>query len=138
VHWPKQLRPRIVNDVTSVYDLLPTLLSVAAGYDETRRERTPAVDAALLEGMNIWPVLAGTGSVGPRVLYWNTGRQCACRVGDWKLIQDRKNGLVELFNLADDPYELTDLAQEELDQVQVMLNALRRQQALDPGSPGAR
>jgi len=138
VHWPKRLRPRIVNDVTSVYDLLPTFLSVAAEQDETEKERTPAADEALLEGMNIWPVLAGTGVGGPRVLYWNTGRQCACRVGDWKLIQDRKSGLIELFNLADDPYELTDLAQDDPDQVQIMLNALRRQQALDPGSRGAR
>ena len=84
-----------------------------------------ALDEALLEGMNIWPVLAGTGSGSPRVLYWNTGRQYAGRGGDWKLIQDRKSGLIELFNLADDPYELTDLAQDDPDQVQVMLNALR-------------
>ena len=123
-NWPGGLAPRILNDATSVLDLLPTL--VAAGGGESQEDRQ-------LEGVDIWPALTGgKGNVAPRELYWKTGGQYALRSGDWKLVQNRKGDRRELFNLAKDPYERTDRAKDEPQRVQALAEALRQQQARDP------
>ena len=132
VNWPERLRPRIVNDVTSVLDLLPTLTAVAGGQDISQQQAASAPADAPLEGMNIWPVLTGDGSAGPRELYWKTGGQYALRAGDFKLIRKGKSGRCELFNLARDPYEQDDLAGDQPQRVQQLLAKLRQQQARDP------
>ena len=131
VHWPERLRQRAIMDVTSVMDFLPTLLAVARG-----QPAEVSTDESL-EGMNIWPTLAGREATGPRVLYWKTDTHYALRDGDYKLIQDRKTGKVELFDVANDPYEKREVANEQPERVRQMLNALHQQQARDPDKPSA-
>ena len=52
-----------------------------------------------------------------RVFYWQgvVRQSAAIRQGDWKLVVHRTDSAdhVELFNLADDPYERRDRAQEQ-------------------------
>jgi uncharacterized sulfatase len=81
---------------------MPTLCRLA-GYEQ---EEDLAWD-----GGDIWPLLAGgTDKPAPRTLYWKFVRgQAAIRRGDWKLIvQQGKPD--ELFDLAADPCEKTNLA----------------------------
>jgi len=137
VNWPKRLGPRTVKDVISVLDVLPTLVAVAGGQDRPQVQGVPGAVGGALEGMNVWPVLTGEHSPGQRVLYWKTGGQYALRAGDWKLIQNRQSGGCELFNLADDPYEKNDLAGDQPERVQQLLEQLRHQQAGDPGGAAA-
>jgi arylsulfatase A-like enzyme len=108
--WPGQLKPGKFNGVAHVTDWMPTLCALA-GY-------APKEDLKW-DGMNIWPQLAGQASPGPRVVY-TAGpgfRASALRDGDWKLIvrkeaadQAALSERKELFNLAKDPNETTNLA----------------------------
>lgn len=66
------------------------------------------------------PLLKG-GALAERALFWHYphyGNQggapsAAVRRGDWKLIEWQENGRVELFNLAQDIGEQTNLAEKE-------------------------
>jgi arylsulfatase A-like enzyme len=68
------------------------------------------------DGTDIWPVLAGKSSRDAHTLYWTAPgwRARAIRRGDWKLIVHGEGASAksELFNLADDPGETTNLAAE--------------------------
>jgi arylsulfatase A len=74
------------------------------------------------DGINLWPQLSGAEPVKPRAIY-TTGPGFSARAvrdGDWKLIVARKgaakkggapaNETTELYDLATDPNETTDLA----------------------------
>ena len=86
------------------------------------------------EGTDLWPLLTGQAMTGPqRVLYWKTPRDFALREGDWKLIEPRRKGATtaQLFNLAADPYETTDLAVEQPEGVARLRARLRQEQERD-------
>jgi arylsulfatase A-like enzyme len=69
------------------------------------------------DGQNIWPQLSGAEPLKPRTIYI-TGpgfRSRALRDADWKLVITQGAGkkaaeTVELFDLAGDPNETTDLS----------------------------
>jgi arylsulfatase A-like enzyme len=119
VNWPGRLKPRVETSVLSALDWLPTL---AALTDYATN------DGMKLEGTNIWPVLAGESPGGARTLYWKTNQQSAVRAGDWKLVRCR-DGPTELFNLAKDPYEKTDLAGRETKKLAELEALLKREEA---------
>ncbi|HEX5103601.1 MAG TPA: sulfatase, partial [Pirellulaceae bacterium] len=81
---------------------------------------TPSTDPKW-DGTNIWPVLADNKPLAPRPLYWTAPgfRASAVRLGDWKLIATGSGDAqkVELFDLASDPNETTDLAAKMPDKV---------------------
>src|SRR5262249_22748660 len=60
-------------------------------------------------------------ALAPRPLFWHLPHYCnqgsrasgAVRAGDWKLIEHYEDGRCELFNLAQDPGEVTDLSAKE-------------------------
>jgi arylsulfatase A-like enzyme len=70
----------------------------------------------------------------PRDLYWTRregnpryqGKTIdAVRSGDWKLVHNSPFGPLELFNLADDPYEQRDLAATRHDKFDELARKLR-------------
>ena len=79
---------------------------------------TPVSGAALpaarpLDGKSLLPLLTGKTSRHIDTFYWSEGGAAggfAIRSGDWKLVQQRSQPKVELFHLAKDPAETTDLA----------------------------
>lgn len=103
VNWPGVLESGRVLDVpTHTCDWAPTLIRLAGG--DVQQDWK-------LDGLDIWPLLSDPDHpAGSRTMYWRTPRRSAVRDGDWKLITDRSHQNPELFNLADDPYEQTDLA----------------------------
>jgi arylsulfatase A-like enzyme len=107
--WPGRLKPGVLDAPVHVADWVPTLCGLA-GY-------APAKDPRW-DGADVWPVLSGAAKPGPRAFYWlGTGRRAqAVRVGDWKLILP-KAGDPELYDLAADPGEKTDLAGKHPDRV---------------------
>lgn len=108
-NWPGTLKPAKLTAPIHVADWMPTLCGLA-GY-ETK--------ASLhWDGMDVWPVLNGNRKAESRGLYWaGVGfRAMAVRDGDWKLIVPQK-GEPELFDLASDPNETTDLAAKMPDKV---------------------
>ena len=56
---------------------------------------------------------------------WRATPCSVIRAGDWKLIEYFETGLVELFNLADDPGEQKDLSKAKPDKTAELLGKLR-------------
>ncbi len=82
-------------------DFFPTLLSLV-GAD------TPAGK----EGYDLAPLLQGETAVQPTRVFSEMRRWCMLRDGDWKLVADRPDVTpTHLFDLAADPYEMTNLVE---------------------------
>jgi len=122
-NWPGVLEPRVVDEVTSVLDLYPTLIGLTGrGVNET----------VGLEGRDIWGLLTGKGSAPPEGLYWKTSKQFAVLVAGWKLIVDRRGGKEELYHIEEDPYEKVDVAAQYPDRVRRLQRFLDQQRSRDP------
>ncbi len=91
-------------------DFFPTLLDLAD---------LPLLPQQHQDGQSLKPLLAG-GTIAERPLYWhyphygNQGGEPSSiiRRGDWKLIHYYEDGRDELYNLADDPTEQTDVSEQ--------------------------
>ena len=103
--WPGILPAGKCNMPLQITDWMPTCCALAG--------HTPHENPKW-DGANVWQVLAEKAALAPRPLYWTAPgfRSRAVRLGDWKLIAhgDGASPRLELFNLASDPNESTDLA----------------------------
>ena len=122
ISWPAGLKGGKHAAPFHVVDWMPTLCALA-GYKPERDLKW--------DGMNRLPHLGAKGAgvaVEPRLLYWATPDGKAVREGDMKLIVHSPRGKgaarVELFDLAKDPYEKTDLAERMPDQVTALKQKL--------------
>jgi arylsulfatase A-like enzyme len=103
----------------SVLDLTPTILEVAGVASPGPTYRGRATHP--LQGASLLGVVSGhaTAAHGPdEVTGWEMYNRRAIRQGDWKIVWinapwGRGLGRWSLFNLATDPTELTDLADQE-------------------------
>jgi arylsulfatase A-like enzyme len=115
----------MVNDITSANDILPTLACLAGCTVPSQAE---------VEGINICKAVMDGDPLGKRTLYWRTKKQFALRIGDWKLIYTGKSlekGTHELYNLANDPNETQDVANDNHEIVNEMFEELIKQAELD-------
>jgi arylsulfatase A-like enzyme len=102
VSWPGKIPAgKVVTEPACILDWMPTF-SALAGYP-LQLERG---------GRDIWPMITGNASGGQRTFYWQHGSKIALRQGDWKLVGNRDFTRPELFNLADDPNETENLADQ--------------------------
>jgi arylsulfatase A-like enzyme len=135
-NWPGQIKPgTIIHEPLHIVDWFPTLVNLAGG---SLQQKHP------LDGRDIWPVItAGKPSPHEDILINAMPNSGAIRMGSWKLVlnghitanelkaataENVKDGKVELFNLADDPYEQHDLAEknpEKVQQLRARLDAYR-------------
>lgn len=117
VKWPGVVKPGSTTDeiVTSI-DYFPTILSACA---VTPESKSPAID-----GLNLRPVLDGTGKLNREAIYWhfphyngNAGAKpgAAIRAGEWKLVEFYETGRRELFNIAKDLRESNNLIEQNAD-----------------------
>jgi len=141
VRWKGKLSPGRTSDaLIAAIDLLPTLAG-ACGIDlKTKTTGSPVID-----GVSVWDTLMGKKVEHPRkdLLFWHgMGQFHAIRVGQWKLFLNRQaivkphkrnsdevnkrlaalakgKGPV-LFNLADEPNEITDLSAKHPERVKAM------------------
>lgn len=121
-NWPGKLAPHKFTTPMHAVDWLPSIASIA-GYESK-------VDLKW-DGINQWPALTGaTSSKQPRTIYIAMTNGHSLRHGDWKLIQPGKSE-PQLFNIATDPYEKTDLAKTELEKVIELQKLLAEQRAKD-------
>ncbi len=108
-------------------DFLPTILQLAA--------IAPPPDIAL-DGDSIVPELQGLQTQVTRPLVWHYPHYhgsewtpgAAFRVGDWKLLEFYEFGDAELYHLATDPGEQTNLAEQEPDRLADLRQQLRKWQ----------
>ncbi len=112
-YWPRGIRtPGAFTDaVGHVIDVLPTFLDLAgAPAPEQQQSWRPFP----LTGRSLVPALTGGALAARGPLYWAYGGHAAVRDGDWKLVYEgRRSRAWELFNLAEDPTELHNLAARE-------------------------
>ena len=108
--WPGKIAAETTSDLPiASWDIFPTAL-----------ELTGATTKAELDGTSIAPTLLGTTKQTERPpLYWEhhagNGIQ-AVRMGDWKGVRrnagSNPDGIIELYDLANDPYETTNVVEE--------------------------
>lgn len=116
VRWPGVVQPGTTCDVPVMsIDYFPTILTIAG---------VPLPTDRAIDGVSLVPILSGQGQLAPRSLFWHFPHYRAApapysiiRKGDWKLIREYESGKRELYNLADDLGETTDLAPTMPDKV---------------------
>jgi len=102
-NWPGVLKPGQCDAPIHIVDWMPTLCTLTGA--------RPGRDVKW-DGQDIWPWVRGAGGRA-RNLYWKAPRFSAVRSGDWKLVLKNDGSGAELYNLASDPYETTDLAAQQ-------------------------
>jgi arylsulfatase len=113
---------------THVMDLMPTFLEVAgASYPESYSGN----EIAPLQGKSLLPLLEGKSNAGfaERGLGWEAYGMDAFRRGDWKVLrlpEPYGAGSWQLYNLADDPGEVNDVAAEYPELVDELTQAWER------------
>lgn len=108
VRWPGHIQPgSLTPQVGHIIDLLPTFVEVGgATYPESYAGH--AIDP--VEGLSLLPVFEGRSRAGHEALWWEFNGNRAVREGDWKLCWDKKVRQWELYNMATDRTEMSDLA----------------------------
>ncbi len=134
VRWPGVVEAgTVVEAPVHIADWTATFLSVAGGSTE---------ESWKLDGRDVGPLLFpgrnGDGALEGRTLYWRTPSGAAIQEKGWKLILTKKEDRAELFDLASDPYETTDLAASEPERLAKMKAKLREIQEEDDVSEKAR
>jgi len=116
VYWPGVVKPGSTSDVPACsVDFFPTLLEIA-GVD--------LPEDRAIDGESLVSLLRGTGKPKRDALYWHfphyrggLGPHSIIRRGDWKMIKRYAEDKRELYNLADDLSETTDLAEANPERV---------------------
>lgn len=134
-HYPKGIKTGLLNNnMLTIKDVMPTLLDVAGiKHPGTHYQDR---DVAALSGSSMLPLLQGeTDAIHPAdyVMGWELFGKRAIRKGDWKIIWEPYHELREprhagiktdawqLYNLADDPVEMNDLAEINPDKLAEMI-----------------
>ena len=131
VNWPGRISPKEVQPYVHIVDWFPTMAGLI-GYRPPR--------AIPWDGVDIGNLLFDENALPPdRDLYWIWNPQSdrwAVRYGDWKIVKYAKQEPStpddwQLFNLADDPKEETNVAAANPDIVKQMHARFLRHRRLD-------
>ena len=110
-NWPGHIKPgTTIDEMIHVVDMYPTILGLAGA---------SSANAKPLDGLDVWGTIS-EGKPSPRteVVYNIEPFRAGVRRGDWKLIwRTPLPQVVELYDIAHDPYEKTNLAAGNPDKV---------------------
>ena len=135
-HYPRAMQTAAINDsVITVKDIMPTLLELA-GVEHPGAGLFQGREVLAMQGRSVVPVLTGErASVREPDDYmgWELFGKQAIRQGDWKIINIPsipsrdvrlpvlKPGQWQLYNLAEDPAEMNDLADSNPEKLRELL-----------------
>ncbi len=126
--WPGTIAAGSVTTYAAAHwDLFPTFAELAG-----------ASVPSSLDGISILPVLRGQTQKPHEFMYWEfheRGFQQAVRMGNWKAVRLAKDKPLELYNLADDPTEFTDVAAKHPDVVAKIESYLKTARTESPNWP---
>lgn len=114
IHWPKGIKARkgFTPGVGHVMDLMPTAMELAG-------KKSTATDGISLS--YLW-----NGKVHPeRTIYWEHENNLGLRKGRWKLVKENDETQWSLYDLEQDPTEMTDLSARYPDIVQALSSSYR-------------
>lgn len=105
-NWPGKIKPASVDGVIHATDVFTTFAKLAGA---------PTTKCKPLDGVDAWPTISeGKPSLREEMVYNVEPYRAALRQGDWKLIwRTTLPSSVDLYNLATDPSEKTNLATAE-------------------------
>ncbi len=131
-NWPGRIKPKRVATPVHVIDWLPTLASVAGANPGPEQK---------MDGVDLSPLLFGgeKASIPERDLYWLWGNppgRRALRRGDWKIVryaggEPKSPADWQLFNLAEDPKEKTNVAGKHPELLKKLHEAYLEQRSRD-------
>ncbi|MCG8687156.1 MAG: sulfatase-like hydrolase/transferase, partial [Desulfobacterales bacterium] len=130
IYWKGELEAKKVDDQVHIIDWFPTLANLIGHKKHTEYD---------LDGIDLAPVLFENKSLETRDLYWiwhpNTNRW-ALRYGDWKIVKygtDEPQSAEDwgLYNLVNDPKEVTDVAANNPEVVEKLHQMFLIQRAKD-------
>jgi arylsulfatase A-like enzyme len=143
VSWQGSLGTGVCNDAVHIADWFPTITDLAGGGGKS----TSGTGQDDFDGTDMWNIISRAGGKEPaggsderavhRDIYWNTkGKKYSLIRDQWKLISDPEMdaGKCELFNLVEDAYEATDIASDQPDTVNELLQGLKAMRELDDTS----
>ncbi len=133
VRWPGRVKPKSRCDTPVIgIDFYPTLLELAG-------VREP--EDHILDGRSLVPLIDGDGELAREAIFWHfpaylqayrgmdghwrTTPAGVIRKGDWKLIEYFEDGRLELYNLAGDIGETTNLAESHPHRARELRELLR-------------
>ncbi|PKQ61344.1 arylsulfatase [Labilibaculum filiforme] len=123
VVWPNKIKAGTVsNHISAFWDVLPTCAAIA-----------DVKPTSTIDGISFLPELLGEGNQKKHdYLYWEFGIQGgrqAVRMGDWKAVvyNLKKQGEMQLFNLADDVAETSNIAGQHPDIVAQMKGIMAKE-----------
>ena len=114
--WPEQFETAVVDVPATALDIMPTLTELLGlGLPRDR----------VVDGESLATLLTGRSVFErKRPLFWSIptpdGLEYAVRQGDWKLILDHAAVPVYLFDLKSDPYEITNLLEQQLETAAIL------------------
>jgi arylsulfatase A-like enzyme len=136
--WPGKLKPETqFEPPVCIVDWMPTFCGLAG--------TSASTESLNWDGVNLWPALTGKAQLSKRTLHITGpgGNRWAIRDSEWKLIltepQSRdqtKVPKIELFNLANDPNESSNLAETNPDKVSELKARLNEHRKRDVASHG--
>ena len=127
-HWPQGLKTKpgsIVHEPAHLIDVLPTLAEVTGCKIP---QQWPQRELRPISGISLAPIFNGRslGSRPPMHFLFSNDR--ALRVGDWKIVSFRREAW-ELYHLSEDRTELHNLAEQEPERLQSMVETWNRMTA---------
>ena len=118
-----------MNHPVQIVDWMPTLTALCSA---------APTQNPLWDGTDIWPLIEGNAPAEGKRMYWNFrgGRNLGLRLGDWKLTDcEVENGRrMELFNIADDPYEKEEISADYPEKVVELNELIVAERRLDDSS----
>ena len=125
VKWPGKVEPGTVcNEMVNSFDLFSTFIDIGGGKVLEKQE---------IDGISLVPLLTqNKKSLERNTLYWHFPTNMwtrdpmgAIRKGRYKLIEDYKDGSIELYDLQDDIGESINLVNKKPEKARELLNALK-------------
>jgi arylsulfatase len=126
VHWPRGINAHgaLRTSAGHVIDIVPTILELTGAQQLAEESSRPA---PALPGRSLLPAFASDQRAPHEFLWWSHEGNRALRMGEWKLVAAKDNPW-ELYNLAHDPTETTDLASQHPQRVADMSQRWTAQQ----------
>ena len=121
-HWPKGLKTKkgtFTHQLAHVIDVMPTCLELA---DAEYPKEYKGNKIVPMDGKSLLPIFNGRERIAHNAIFHEHSGGRSVRMGDWK-ISARRNKPWELFNIAKDRTESTDLAEQYPEKLKAMSEA---------------